>query len=494
MLFTMPAFAFGWQDLTTHAEVFGFLDALAQRSGRVTIEAVGRSQQGRAIALVALTGTRGFDARLPTVLVLALQHGHEPAAGEAALVLAQSLATDRSAWLDRVNVLIMPRANPDGAERFTRETANRIDLNRDHLLLRTPEAQALSAVKQRYAPQVVLDLHEFFAAGRWVGKFGTVMRPDVMLQGATAGNLSPAVQQAQGHYLGTARSALEAIGQVVDDYYTSSADPKDLVVSMGGVNVDIGRNVAGLRNAISLLVEVRGVGLGRANYARRVQSHVVASLAVIEAAAQEGPALVQRLRAAGQSAADQACSGTMAVAVRQTEERRRVGFLDANTGEPRDVDVAWRSSLRLDVERERPRPCGYLLGAGEQVAVRHLRALGIEVQTLRPGSPQSAWNMEDYVLESESGGQRQDARGAIADGEISIRVLRVKTRPAQAVPSAGSHYVSLNQPLAALITAALEPDSQNSFAANRLLNIDDGQVRRVMRAPPAAALSASSVP
>ena len=493
-VFTTPAFASGRSDLTTHAEAFGFLDALAQRSGRITVEAVGRSQQGRAIPLVALTGTRGFDARLPTVLVLALQHGHEPAAGEAALVLAQSLATDRSAWLDRVNVLIMPRANPDGAERFTRETTNRIDLNRDHLLLRTPEAQALSAVNQRYGPQVVLDLHEFFAAGRWVGKFGTVMRPDVMLQGATVGNLSPVVQQAQVGYLAAARGALEAIGQTVDDYYTSSADPKDLVVSMGGVNVDTGRNVAGLRNAISLLVEVRGVGLGRANYARRVQSHVVASLAVIAAAAQDGPALVQRLRAAGQSTAEQACSGTMAVAVRQAEERRRVGFLDAKTGEPREVDVAWRTSLRLNVERERSRPCGYLLGAGEQLAVRQLRALGVEVQTLRPGLPQPAWDVEDYVLEAETGGQRQDARGAIADGEISSRVLRVKTQPARAVPSLGSHYVSLNQPLAALITAALEPDSQNSFAANRLLNIDNGQVRRVVRTPPAAALAESSVP
>ena len=437
--------------------------------------------------MVVLTGNRGFDARLPTVLVLALQHGHEPAAGEAALVLAQSLATDRSAWLERVNVLIVPRANPDGAERFTRVSANRIDVNRDHLLLRTPEAQAIAAVAQRYAPQVVLDLHEFTVAGRWVSKFGTVMRSDALLQAATVGNLSPAVQQAQGRYLGAARSALEAAGQRVDDYYTSSDDPKDLVVSMGGVNADTGRNVAGLRNAISVLVEVRGVGLGRAYYARRVQSHVVASLAVIEAAAKDGASLVQLQQAAGKSAAEQACSGTMAVVVRQSDERRTVSFLDAKSGEPRDVDVHWRSSLRLNVERERTRPCGYLLGAGEKLAVQRLRALGVEVQTLGPGLPTAAWEVEDFVLEAEASSQRQDARGAIADSDGDIRVLRVKTRPAQAVPPAGSHYVSLNQPLAALISAALEPDSQNSFAANRMVGVEPSALRRVMRPPPAGA-------
>ena len=149
VVFTSPAFAPGRQDFTTHAEVFSFLDALARRSGRVSIETVGRSQQGRAMALAVLAGQRGFDASLPTVLLLAQQHGNEPAGGEAALVLAQSLAHERSALLDRVNVVIMPRANPDAAERFARESSNGIDVNRDHLLLRTSEAQAIAAAVQR---------------------------------------------------------------------------------------------------------------------------------------------------------------------------------------------------------------------------------------------------------------------------------------------------------------------------------------------------------
>ena len=100
--------------------------------------------------------------------------------------------------------------------------------------------------------------------------------------------------------------------------------------------------------------------------------------------------------------------------------------------------------------------------------------------------------MEDFVLEAEASGQRQDARGAIADSQNSIRVLRVQTKPSQLVstststptPALGSYYVTLSQPLAALVSAALEPDSQNSFAANRLLEVGAGQLRRVMRPPP----------
>ncbi len=486
-LYTTPAFKPGRLDFTSHAEVFSFLDSLARQSPRITVETIGRSQQGRTMALVVLSGTRGFDARLPTVLLLAQQHGNEPAGGEATLVLAQSLATERAGLLEKVNVLLVPRANPDAAESFARSSANGIDINRDHLLQRTPEVQALTAALQRYSPQVVLDLHEFTVAGRWVSKFGAVMREDALLQAATVGNLSPAVLAAQTRYLDAARQGLLAAGLRVADYHTSSADANDKSVAMGGVNADTGRNVGGLRNAVSLLLESRGVGLGRAHYARRVQTHVVAALAVIEAAAQEGAALPHWQQQAGAAVAAQACQGNLAVVVRQTPQRRTLNFLDAKTGEPRDVEVEWRSAHVLLTERERPRPCGYLLGAAQAPAAQRLRAMGVQVLALDAKATRRAWSVEDYAVREEAAGQRQDARGAIADDQDNIRVLHVQTQARRLVPEAGSFYVPLNQALAALVSAALEPDSQNSFAANRLMDFEGGQLRRVMSPPPAAA-------
>lgn len=492
--FTTPEFLPGRQDFTSHAEVFGFLDALSRRTPGLTIKTLGRSQQGRAIVAVVLTGPRGWDAGLPTVMLLGQQHGNEPAGGEAALVLAQSLADERRALLQRANVVILPRANPDAAERFARGSANGIDINRGHLLVRTPELQAITAAVLRYAPQVMLDLYETMVAGAWASKFGALLRSDMLLQGATMANLNPDVAAAQQRYLGVARTALEAAGHRVDDYHTTSTDVRDLAVATGGVNADTGRNVGGLRNAVSLLLESRGHSLGRAHYARRVQSHVLAALAVIETAAQDGTALLQMQRQASAGAAAQACSGQMAVVVRQTDQRRTLSFLDAKTGEPRDVDVLWRSSHELQLERQRPRPCGYLIDEGQSVAVQRLRALGVQVSTVAPAQDQKppVWEMEDYVVQAETASQRQEVRGgAIADRGETIRVIRVETRPQRLAPVPGANYVPMNQPLAALIAAALEPDSQNSFAANRLLDIDNGQLRRVMQPPPADALMAN---
>ena len=47
----------------------------------------------------------------------------------------------------------------------------------------------------------------------------------------------------------------------------------------------------------------------------------------------------------------------------------------------------------------------------------------------------------------------------------------------------GTIYVPLDQPLAPLIAAALEPDSQSSWAASRLLDLAGSGLRRV-REPP----------
>jgi hypothetical protein len=481
--FSTPAFAAGRENFTSYAEAANFINALAMRHSNAKIEAIGKSQQGRQISLLVLASPHGFNASLPTVMLMAQQHGNEPAGGEATLVLAKNFLEERAQILERVNVLIIPNTNPDATELFKRETINGIDINRDHLLLRIPESQAIAAALLKYNPQLVLDLHEFTVAGRWVAKFSAVMHSDALLQAATVGNLSPTVQSVQTRYLNTARQALEAKGHRVDDYFTSSASAKDLTVSMGGVNVDTGRNVGGLRNAVSLLLETRGVGIGKANFARRVDSHVIAATAIIEAAANDGQNLIQMQETAGRTTSNLACSGNISIIVKHTPERRALNFLDAKTGEARAIDVDWRSAHQLKIERERTRPCGYLVAADQTIAIQRLRDLGIQIKVLAAKDVAQTWATETYVIANEDSGSRQDARGDISDAQSEVRLLKVSTKVGQVSPEAGMFYVSLNQPFAALVVAALEPDSQNSFVANRLMSLEDNKLVRVMKSP-----------
>src|SRR5438093_13774492 len=67
--------------------------------------------------------------------------------------------------------------------------------------------------------------------------------------------------------------------------YTTSYYMSDRRVSMGGVVPDTGRNIAGLRNAVSFLIETRGVGIGRAHFKRRVYTHLTAMHSVLDSTA-----------------------------------------------------------------------------------------------------------------------------------------------------------------------------------------------------------------
>jgi hypothetical protein len=142
-----------------HAELVERLRALATRHpGRLALEEVGRSVQGRPIHLVTLgTGPR-------KILLWSQMHGDEPSATPALLDLADTLlawdAPEPRAILDGLTLLMVPMLNPDGAERYGRRNAQAVDINRDALELATPEGRALKAVRDRLQPELAFNLHD----------------------------------------------------------------------------------------------------------------------------------------------------------------------------------------------------------------------------------------------------------------------------------------------------------------------------------------------
>jgi len=387
--FSTPAFEPGRTAFTTNDELHGFLLGLtrsggAGRVGTVELLPIGVSQRGTAIEMLTFTrpyvapavaGASGPAASLgrrPAVVVLAGQHGDEPAGTEALLVVAQQLAEGRlERVLEQVDVYLLPRANPDGAALGQRAAADGVDLNRDHLLLRTPEAQAEAELVRGLAPLVVLDLHEYpVDAALWSSRFGAVQRFDVLLQYAGAANMPPFVTKAAEEWFrAPLAAALGAAGFSSDWYHTVSADPADRRVSMGGAAPQIGRNAHGLTNAVSLLVETRGGGIGRTDFKRRVQAQLVAVTNVLGNAASRAADLAKLRQFVDRDVAAAACKGEAVIEAGLTPSEYALPMLDPQTGALRRVTVSWDSALELRVvkafvdegptiKRYRPRALG----------------------------------------------------------------------------------------------------------------------------------------
>lgn len=477
--YNTPGLQQGRNSYTSQSELQAWLRDLAvfaNTPGGPVAQLVNYGQSQRNDTLDALVVTRSpttpdavslQGSGRPTVLLVGQQHGDEPASAEALLVVARELVRGNlRGLLERVNVIVVPRANPDGAAVAATLTARGIDLAEDHLLLATPEARALATLVRNYRPTVVVDVREYAAIGPMLQKFGALPRADALLQNASAANQPEFLGRAAEEWLRQPMvAALKAQGLTHEWSHTTSPDLKDRVVSMGGTQPSRLRNASALKNSVAVVVESRGTGLERQNLQRRVHTLVTALSASLRGTAARANELNQLRAFVDRDVSSQACRGEAVVESGLTPVQYDLTLINPQTGADRTLSVDWNSALALRKVKVRARPCGYLLSASSSDAVQRLRAHGVQVW--RVTSPGSVLG-DIYAEAPRAGVPGQIYNPAPPD----VQVLR------SAVDApVGSFYVPLAQPLANLAIAALEPDAPDSFYANRILGALQGTTR-----------------
>ena len=159
--------------LLDHPEVARRLSVLAGEAPDLfSIDEIGQSIEGRSINHVRF-GHGPF-----VVLLWSQMHGDEPSATSALFDLFEYFRRHRGDQvagriLDALTVHVVPMLNPDGAARFTRRNAQSIDVNRDALMLQTPEGRILKALRDRLEPRIGFNLHN----QNWRTSVGQPPRP-----------------------------------------------------------------------------------------------------------------------------------------------------------------------------------------------------------------------------------------------------------------------------------------------------------------------------
>jgi hypothetical protein len=460
-----PALVSGHTTLTNQQDLEAFLASAARGAKQLVLGSLGKSQQGRDIPYVVATAeghASTADIRAlgrPVVWLIGQQHGNEPAGAEAMLAVVSALAGgELAALLDRVTVVVVPRANPDGAAAFRRDTANGLDVNRDHLLMLLPETKALRTAMNALPPDVVLDAHEFTVANRWLTKFGAIQAVDALLLEATHPNVRGEVTAlARTLFRPQIEAALKAHGLSSFDYYTTTLESADKVVSMGGNAPGTARNAFGLHNAVSFLIESRGVGLDMAGIQRRVATHYLAARAVLETAAVHAAELRAATAAARRAVASE--PRAIVIAHRLATNSVTLPFLDPVTGEPRPTDVTFRDSRAATATVARARPAGYLVPGLHDEALATLHLNGIAVCRLAEAADLA---VDGFVVTERP---PKVAREAINPDQF----VKVEIRRRQLSVPAGTHYVPMAQPGGTMAAMGLEPDSPGSLVGVGLI-------------------------
>jgi hypothetical protein len=120
---------------------------------------LGTSAEGREIALYSIGDGSA------KVMLWSQMHGDEPTATMALMDIFSFFAKNPEHIVtktirEKLTLLVIPMLNPDGAERFTRRTAQMIDMNCDALALATPEAKILKNTRDTYQPEYGFNLHD----------------------------------------------------------------------------------------------------------------------------------------------------------------------------------------------------------------------------------------------------------------------------------------------------------------------------------------------
>lgn len=113
------------------------------------------------------------------IFIWSQMHGNESTTTKALfdfLNLIHSKHELAVAFLHHFTFCFLPMVNPDGAELYSRENANKVDLNRDALNLSQPESKVLRQTFDQFKPDFCFNLHDqrtIFSAGE-NGKVATV--------------------------------------------------------------------------------------------------------------------------------------------------------------------------------------------------------------------------------------------------------------------------------------------------------------------------------
>lgn len=436
----------------TNRELRDYIGGIHFNGKHTIVDLLGPTRGGRYIPLVVIGKNKKIDRKKPTVMLVAQQHGDEPMGADVLLGTIKRVARwDLEYLLNDINLVIIPRVNPDGADKGKRRTSTGMDMNSDHTVLLTKEAYIMKQVFNKYRPDVVLDIHEYISDGHsysGIIKDGAVPYYDILFLSSTNPNYSPTLKRySYDVILKSVERDCKKKGYRTFYYYNPFKKPKNgepmkLYAAAGAAG--IARNAYALNGTLSFLMELRGKGIGRENIERRLESGIVAVEGFLKSVAKNGRSLNTVIEKE-KNRVDK----NIDIAWDFTGKRGELPLINSKTGRVERVKTINYIPQNPRVKLKRTMPTAYVLHRSERKAVKILKEHGIKVLTVN--SPLSV-EVEEYIISS---GRRE---------RIKTKIKKVKK-----TIDKGSFVIPVNQKNSNFIGTLLEPEGNSSLVAKSIL-------------------------
>ncbi|KAF4303214.1 carboxypeptidase [Botryosphaeria dothidea] len=479
---TVPGgFTNGTSGPTDEATLDNFLCSLAARNDWLTYHNPDfKSEEGRSIPYVYLsTSKQGPSSQDASgKLRIWMQggvHGNEPAGDQGLLALLGKLdsnATWAASVLEKADILVLPRYNPDGVAYFQRYLATNFDPNRDHTKLARQQTRDIKQPMVAFAPHVGVDGHEYSAARHYGARDQWLPAQDGQFSAMKNLNIHRDIRAlAEGVFANAIATAMESRGLRWSPYITADPGTDDAVMDETTSDAKIGDTSVALTQAVMFLFETRGIMLAAQHWQRRVATQLTMLEALVQTAVDRADEVLETVESAR---ADFVASGENIVV---TDYGRPTNiswtYVDAESGDLVDIPVTFRNSTPLSANLTRARPEAFVFSRAWADVAERLRVAGVRVDTLDSGfrGEVEAFNVTGAEVASTK-----------YEGVARTKVATETFTKELSLP-AGAFWVSTRQKNAAHAFVTLEPEGIDSYATFNILTVDVGdeyQVYRVM--------------
>ncbi|KAM0193865.1 hypothetical protein ACHAPI_007530 [Fusarium lateritium] len=480
-------FANGTSSPVSQQSLEQFLWTLSSRNEWMTYHnPVFKSEESRSIPYVVLSTSKSLLQTTPMsgnstnkvrVWMQGGVHGNEPAGEEGLLALLGKMDNEPD-WalsiLEKLDIMVLPRYNPDGSAYFQRLLATSFDPNRDHTKMASQQTIDVKALNLKFNAHVHLDCHEYGANRALVHENTTyVPSQDSQFSAFKNPNVHTDIRSmAETLFVPKVAQALEEKNLTTNGYVVASQTEdgngirlQDFVTdTRGEVTVFMGQGLA-------FLSETRGIGIGDENYKRRTTAGMIAAINVVQIAADNAELVYETVEAAR---ADFITNDQEIIVREQPRwESATWPFINAETGERTDVPVLFGNNTPPANNLTRARPEAYIFSRAWSGVAERLRAVGLEVNELAVDfeGEVEAYNITEATLAPEK-----------YEG-IALTIVNTEIFTKKAKFPKGAYRVSTRQQYAAQAFVRLEPEHPDGFVTFNLLPVSTGDEYQVYRIP-----------
>jgi len=266
-------------------------------------------------------------------------------------------------------------------------------------------------------------------------------------------------------FVENARKALDENKLRHHTYMSTIKNKGEIHFNHGSISARSSATNYALTNTISTLIEVRGVGIGKTSFKRRIQVTFSVAISYLKTALKN----IKVVKSAIEKASEQ--KNEIVVTSDREVYKGKIEVIDLDSNEIIELDVTLRDALKANPIIVRKRPKAYLIDSNQKELIEKLKVLGVEVEEL---SQDTEITVEALQIDAYD-------RNSVKYEKMNQQTVSLKLIGEKRIFKKGTFKISMNQRRSNIIVEVLEPEAASSFVSFGVLETSKGALLPIYR-------------